>query len=232
MKGLGQIRKQATRLQGLLADKATERTRILGLYRRGRLSDADLDGQMEEIEKEQVSVQSQLAELRAKIARADSVAGTINSAQALLQKLRKRLDQPLTFEQKRRLVEILVAGIRVDTVETGGVKQAEITVTYRFSQPDQPLPILLPQSYSTGRVVRIPLEPKTIGDHIRKKRLALKLLQKDVAQQIGVKKCSIVKWEGNLGLPEVKYYPRSSDSWATIRCRKGRPGASGSYGTA
>jgi hypothetical protein len=38
----------------------------------------------------------------------------------------------------------------MDTVETCGVKQAEITVTYRFSQPDQLVPLVLPQSYRAG----------------------------------------------------------------------------------
>ena len=35
------------------------------------------------------------------------------------------------------------AGVRVDTTESFGVKQAEITVNYRFSQPDQALPVVL-----------------------------------------------------------------------------------------
>jgi hypothetical protein len=71
----------------------------------------------------------------------------------------------------------------VDTVETCGVKQNEITVTYRFNQPDQPMPLALPQSYSTGCVVRIPAAPQSVGDHIRRRRLGLKLLQKDIADQ-------------------------------------------------
>ena len=41
-------------------------------------------------------------------------------------------------------------------------------------------------AYSTGRVVRIPVQPKTVGDHIRLKRLGLKLFQRDVAKELGV----------------------------------------------
>jgi transcriptional regulator with XRE-family HTH domain len=123
-----------------------------------------------------------------------------------LARLRKRLDGPLAYEQKRRITEILVAGIQVDTVETCGVKQAEVTVTYRFSQPDEPTTLLLPQSYRS-RVPRIPLEPKTVGDHIRKSRLQRKLLQKDVARQIGVDTTSVVNWESNWVTPEIRYMP-------------------------
>ena len=38
-------------------------------------------------------------------------------------------------------------------------------------------------TYSAGKVVRIPMQPQTVGDHIRKRRLGLKMLQKDVAEQ-------------------------------------------------
>jgi hypothetical protein len=61
-------------------------------------------------------------------------------------------------------------------------EQSRITV----SQPDQPMPLVLPQSNTTGSVIRIPVEPRTVGDHIRKRRLSLRMHQKDVVHQIGV----------------------------------------------
>ena len=210
-KGSDQTRKQVVRLEGLLAQKATERSRVVGLYRRGRLTDAELDGQMDEIGKEEKALESQIAELGGKIAGAESIAGNVNSAQTLLAELRKRLDQPVSWDQKRRLIEVLVAGVQVDTVEEGGVKQSKITVTYRFSQPDQPMPLVLPQSYSTGSVIRIPVKPRTVGDHIRLRRLGLKLLQKDVAEQLGLDKTSIFNWEGNKSSPEIRYMPAIID---------------------
>jgi site-specific DNA recombinase len=204
--GSDQIRKQATRLEGLLAQKAMERSRVVGLYRRGRLTDTDLDAQMEEVGKEEAALEAQLVELRGRIAGADSIGANITSAQALLAKLRKRLDEPVSWEIKRRLIEVLVAGIKVDTVEECGVKQSNIAVTYRFSEPDMPLPIVLTQSYGGG-VVRIPTQPRTVGDHIRRKRLGLKMLQRDVAEQIGVNTTSVFKWEANTSRPAKRYMP-------------------------
>jgi transcriptional regulator with XRE-family HTH domain len=171
------------------------------------LTDADLDAQMDEINKEETALEVQIAELGGRIAGADSIGSTIRSAQTLLAELRKRLDQPVSWEQKRRLMEVLVAGVQVDTAEESGVKQTRATVTYRFSQPDQAMPLVLPQSYSTGQVIRIPLAPETVGDHIRRKRLALKMLQKDVAQQLGVDKTSVFNWEANTSKPEIRYMP-------------------------
>jgi len=121
------------------------------------------------------------------------------------------------------LIEVLVAGVRVDTVEEGGVKQTRTTVTYRFSQPDQPMPLVLPQSYSTGRVIRIPAKPQTVGDHIRKRRLSLKLFQKDVAEQIGVEKTSIANWERN------RFYPGDPLHASDHRLPRVRPTAAGKF---
>jgi len=95
----------------------------------------------------------------------------------------------------------------VDTVEEYGVKRSEITVIYRFSQPDA-MPLVLPQSYNgTSRVVRIPTEPQTIGDHLRRRRLALKLLQREVAERLGVVEASIWSWEANTCELEIRYMP-------------------------
>jgi transcriptional regulator with XRE-family HTH domain len=56
-------------------------------------------------------------------------------------------------------------------------------------------------------VVRIPTELQTIGDHIRRRRLGLKLLQKDVAEQLDVDKTSVFNWESNTSNPEFRYMP-------------------------
>lgn len=49
--------------------------------------------------------------------------------------------------------------------------------------------------------------PKTIGEHLRKRRLELHLLQNQVAKRIGVHKASIQNWERGLGKPMIKHLP-------------------------
>ncbi|MCU1334439.1 MAG: transcriptional regulator [Bryobacterales bacterium] len=48
---------------------------------------------------------------------------------------------------------------------------------------------------------------KTLGDHIRKRRLDLGLLQKEVAEQLGVDTASICNWESNEIQPMVHCLP-------------------------
>src|ERR1039458_9382279 len=54
---------------------------------------------------------------------------------------------------------------------------------------------------------RYPKELNTLGDHIRTRRLDLKLLQKQVAAQIGVHEITISNWEGNAAVPAIRYTP-------------------------
>ncbi len=49
--------------------------------------------------------------------------------------------------------------------------------------------------------------PVSIGDHIRKRRLELGLLQKDVAKRIKVTEDCITNWENNRSEPMIHYLP-------------------------
>jgi len=53
-----------------------------------------------------------------------------------------------------------------------------------------------------------PKELKTLGDHIRKRRLDLGLFQKQVAEQIGVTESTIFNWESNETQPPNRHVPR------------------------
>ena len=52
-----------------------------------------------------------------------------------------------------------------------------------------------------------PKQINSLGDHIRTRRLDLKLLQKQVADQISVHEQTITGWEGNATVPEVRHVP-------------------------
>jgi transcriptional regulator with XRE-family HTH domain len=52
-----------------------------------------------------------------------------------------------------------------------------------------------------------PAELNTIGDHLRKRRLDLGLLQKEVAKHIGVTTCTIQYWETYRVSPSIRFIP-------------------------
>ena len=49
--------------------------------------------------------------------------------------------------------------------------------------------------------------PETIGEHLKNRRLALHLFQKDVAKTLGVDTATLQGWERGLWKPIPKYYP-------------------------
>ncbi|MHB9024744.1 MAG: helix-turn-helix domain-containing protein [Armatimonadota bacterium] len=53
-----------------------------------------------------------------------------------------------------------------------------------------------------------PLELKTLGDHLKKKRLDLGLVQTEVANILGVSEGTLVNWERNQAEPEFQRVPQ------------------------
>ena len=60
----------------------------------------------------------------------------------------------------------------------------------------RPLPAAYPKALTTW------------GDHIRKRRLDLGLLQKDVAKQFGVSQDAVFNWESHRAIPDVQCIPQ------------------------
>jgi transcriptional regulator with XRE-family HTH domain len=50
-----------------------------------------------------------------------------------------------------------------------------------------------------------------LGEHIKKRRLDLGLLQREVAEQLGVNKFTVLNWERGKTSPDVRYYPAIID---------------------
>ncbi len=55
--------------------------------------------------------------------------------------------------------------------------------------------------------LRYPVEMKALGDHLRRRRIDLNLLQREVGQRLRVHCLSIVNWELNRNTPEFRHLP-------------------------
>ncbi len=198
--------KELKSLRERLEQKTAEKDRMLGLFRRGRIDEATLDQQLDAINMEASGLQSGI-EVAERALSAEDRAAQLRSAESLLATLRTKLAGPISFEMKRRIVETLVERVQADTVERFGVQQSEITIEYRFSQPEEPAALVLPRSHRISNRNRVPEKLETIADHLLRRRLTLKLLQRQVAKQLGVNVASIVNWENNRTKPGVEYMP-------------------------
>lgn len=62
-------------------------------------------------------------------------------------------------------------------------------------------------SLKTAKFKLYPTEPKTLGDHLKKRRHELGLRQKDVAERLGVNEYTVCYWENNKKTPSIRYFP-------------------------
>ena len=53
-----------------------------------------------------------------------------------------------------------------------------------------------------------PKELRTLGDHLRKRRLDLALFQRDMAERLGANETSVWNWEKNRSSPALRFIPR------------------------
>ena len=106
---------------------------MLSLFRKSRISEADLDRQMDQIDSEVAGLRANIEDVRATLRDVTDGAARLQSTSAVLEALRDRLEQGISWEVKRQLIEALVGGIRIDTSEEGGKRCASVSVTYRFA---------------------------------------------------------------------------------------------------
>jgi site-specific DNA recombinase len=128
-----QMRAELAHLQQNLQAKNREKDTVITLFRRGRIDERSLDSQLDQIQQEESDLQKQIERLQGLVQDAHTMETALRSTEELLQKLRQRLEEPLTWELKRNLIEALIERILIQTIETQeGKKEARITVIYRF----------------------------------------------------------------------------------------------------
>lgn len=129
----GQLREEIARLQQSRQEKTNEKDTVIALFRRGRIDESDLDRQLDQIQQEESNLQKQIEHFQGLAHDTHSVETRLRSAEQMLQALRQRLEETLTWVLKRQIVEALVEQIWVTTSENErGAKETSITVVYRF----------------------------------------------------------------------------------------------------
>ncbi len=133
------------RLEKMVSGHDEQRATLYRLFRRGAMTESDLEAQIAEIAGEAGALTDERERLQGEWERARNSQGALESAQQLLERLRLKLDasgdEELAWEIKRRIVEELVAGIEVESrfdagAPRGKQRTAIVRITYRFEAPD------------------------------------------------------------------------------------------------
>jgi site-specific DNA recombinase len=129
-----------------LADKETERERILTMYRKGKIDEAEAEVQLDAIAKEAGQLREHLESMRAQAALIDASEAFLTESATLLTQLRGQLAEiEATNDQarKRAVIERYVRQITVETRRVGPRKlEADVRVFLRL----KPAPIAIETS--------------------------------------------------------------------------------------
>ncbi len=60
----------------------------------------------------------------------------------------------------------------------------------------------------TERPLPYPRSPSTLGGHLKKRRIEAGLLQRQVAEAVGIGINTLATWEKDQAAPELRYWPR------------------------
>ena len=133
------------RIEQMVIGHEAQRATLHRLFRRGAISESDLEAEIAEIAGEHSAPENEREQLKAEWERARNSQGALDSAEQLLERLRLKLDangdEGISWETRRRIVEELVAGIEVESrfdpaAPRGKQRTAMVHVTYRFEAPD------------------------------------------------------------------------------------------------
>lgn len=136
---LQRIEADRKRVQEVLSRKQAEKDAMLGLFRRGRISEADLDRNLDQIEAESASLHQEVQKLESSAQRQKEKSRTRGELVDTVEQIYKQLQvhgaeeatAGVTWERRRELVEKLVRYVKVTTDSEDKV---EIGLRYTFDE--------------------------------------------------------------------------------------------------
>jgi site-specific DNA recombinase len=127
-----QVAQEKMSLETALSAKARERDRVLDAFRKEIIESDDLEREMAKIRAETEALKERVAYLGGQLEAASRAAEGLRSAESLLIELREKLAEPLSWEIRRQLVELLVSEVRVETDCSTNPKRVKVVVVYKF----------------------------------------------------------------------------------------------------
>ena len=132
---------------------------MLALYRRNRLTIEEAEAHLDDINQHTGTLRGLLQALDSQQALAAAYETHLTTAATMLAQLQERVEEMERtddWDTKRHVVELLVAGIRVQSEGRGRQTKAHVTIRYVFGSPDTTvvsltkIPTATPTSASTA----------------------------------------------------------------------------------
>ena len=132
----GELESRRADLEKRLAAKQTEKDRFIRLYTQGHISEAELEVYLADLKDQTENLRLLVESVESDLSQQREIAETTHAWLLALRKhfLKVEADTQEAHRTRRRLVELLVAGITVGRKEDGSPK---IKITYCFGPPSE-----------------------------------------------------------------------------------------------
>jgi hypothetical protein len=115
-----------------LESKQTERARVIGLVRRGFISESEGERELLQLQEEMATLEARRSALFERQQMAQELRNRLVEAESLLQQLRDAAER-VDPDTRRALIEALVNRIAVYVDEENGKREARVVITYSFA---------------------------------------------------------------------------------------------------
>jgi len=223
-----EIKAKEEMLRSLEAEQAKvrqEMDKVYRLYTADQISPEGFGRQYGPLEERSKAIEEELPRLQGEV---DFLKIQLLSKDEILAEARDLYGRwpSLSQENRRQIIEAVLQSITV------GKEEIEIDLAYFPSPAEIVVPVsvipsaeeptvrqringaALPFSHVTMRGPRIPdfpisypARPKSVGDHIRKRRLDLGLKQQDLSRVLRVSAATLANWERGRVIPTTRHFP-------------------------
>ena len=125
-----QLAQQIRQIDEELSRSGDKRQRLLDVYADGKITRQQLDEALDRLAAREAALRQYLEQLVAQLDDATQRQRRLQDAADFLSQLAQRYQGPLSFDDQRRLVELLVDGITVQVADSQGIS---LEVRYRFA---------------------------------------------------------------------------------------------------
>jgi len=121
-------------LEKTLADKDSERARVVEIYRRELITVDEVERQLGAIKAEGEAARVRLGEVEGELSNADALKQRCATIEERLDEIRGLLNSGLCYQVKRQIIELLVDRVTVTTIGEGRDRRIEAEVVFAIDR--------------------------------------------------------------------------------------------------
>jgi len=121
-------------LEKTLADKNSERARVVEIYRREIITVDEVERQLGAIKAEGEAARVRLGEVEGELSNADALKQRCATIEERLDEIRDLLNSGLCYQVKRQIIELLVDRVTVTTIGEGRERRIEAEVVFAIDR--------------------------------------------------------------------------------------------------